>query len=1188
MSLYDNFPEYFAKANVRAQDVHPAVVSADNVKFLREIALESYTASKVPISGLLSAENVHSRIEANTWPRATLDDREGKFLFRTLFDRNFNTLEIIRLLMEAYITQKQVNALFVGLEGFWRMVLTPIKSGINAIVDAEMMKVLSKVMVDLTRVSPTSENVTKVLRGMGYVHYIPFQERIEVVPPRYVPSIDVVAGILMVSSILAGMLFVYDSDGTVKINPEEPKHKADFDVPPERMFHPSPELGQAAWAALNPGLNETDMIRELGDVSVNAIGMPPPSFVFATRAEVANALRVLSRNSESPETRMILGREVVNLPSEIAPGDAIIVTPPTPGARQTFRPRTRYTFARAAEIDAVFQQGEVLLTAPLGGRTRVSPDDYLTVNGLPVVVPPTLDLSPAPGTAPTPRAAVYRTSLANPDPAPALPQFKLTSPLETGSIFSSPEWQLTVDSPGMLVRPITADDVFNSVPRFIAKGDAIIMTPPPEPDRQGDVQTPDVRRVLESDTRSKQRYPTFTFVRAAEIDSVFKEGDTLMIAPPPAPGTSGEPSTIRPDDLVTVDGMPLFAGADGRVMAELPRQPSSQVLDAIEVTPTRQGSLLKPIKFQRFALSEPGNVKSLTPVQLAAQDAHELSDADENQLLSWIDVVAKESTWDTYKATWSLADEAKTMLINQGHDAHQLYRLMPFIGPQLGSLRVDPLTPQAQLSIARDVEANGWLLGVATPTPQEKIMAATWVEHYYDAALDEPLRVELQEMIEGALLLRHIPGRIATDTVGIIKMVTNESARELYGNLAKIFVRGAAGLAGQLAQVPLDLLQRSTDYVAAKVQQEAHSVRRKMLEDEARQFATLPHDQLGPRLQEMLESADQHTGHEHTPDERALQVEGIVRDVVSHGIRNIPGYIADAVAFIGRAHTLGTLDTETWTEWNEDQQAENAVSKEVAAGIGQALESVGNGWESVQSGAQRLMSRLTEGEAYHIPTQSALQGITNSAAEEAPGPSSALLEGTFTSEDYALVRKLVNHARRMKLKTMHKRATEIEVNWYPLFYKYNDRLQQWKKIVEGAGGSQVHLPADALDNLKLALAMRATYETYVDELAADASAISKWTRSDEAQESVLDLQERVEEIFQFPKMVGLALDKLSTLPSEEREAFLTKAEAARIEMVKEDNAARRNKITGRYTDQYDLSRAVWLQVTQPPQVGPML
>lgn len=1174
MSLYDNFPEYFAKAVVRAQDVHPAVVSADNVRFLREIALESYTASKVPIVGLLSAENVHSRIKADTWPRATLDAREGKFLFRTLFSRNFNTQEINRLLMEAYISQKQVNALFIGLEGFWRLVITPIKSGINDIVDAEMMKVLRKIMVDLTRVSPTSENVTKALRGMGYVHYIPFQERIEVVPPRYVPSIDAVAGLLMAMSMFAGMI-LFDSDGTVKINPEEPKHKADFDVPPERMFHPSPELGQAAWAALNPGLNETDMIQD----SVNAIGMPPPSFVFATRAEVANALRVLSRNSESPETRMILGREVVNLPSEIAPGDAIIVTPPppppTPGARQTFRPRTQYTFARAAEIDAVFQQGEVLLTAPLGGRARVSPDDYLTVNGLPVVVPPTLDLSPAPGTAPTPRAAVYRTRLANPDPAPALPQFKLTSPLETDSIFSSPEWQLTVDSPGMLVRPITADDVFrNSVPRFIAKGDAIIMTPPPEPDRQGDVQTPDVRRVLESDTRSNQRYPTFTFVRAAEIDNVFKEDDTLMIAPPPAPGTSGEPSTIRPDDLVTVDGMPLFTGVDGRVMAELPRQPSSQVLDAIEVAPTRQGSLLKPIKFQRFAISEPGNVKSLTPVHLAAQDAHELSDAGENQLLSWIDVVAKESTWDTYKATWSLADEAKTMLINQEHDAHQLYRLMPFIGPQLGSLRVDPLTPQAQLSIARDVEANGWLLGVATPTPQEKIMAATWVEHYYDAALDEPLRVELQEMIEGALLLRHIPGRIATDTVGIIKMVTNESARELYGNLAKIFVRGAAGLAGQLAQVPLDALQRSTDYVAAKVQQEAHSVRRKMLEDEARQFATLPHDQLGPRLQEMLESADQHTGHEHTPDERALQVEGIVRDIVSHGIRNIPGYIADAVAFIGRAHTFGTLDTETWTEWNEDQQAENAVSKEVAAGIGQALESVGNGWESVQSGAQRLMSRLT---------QSALQGITST-----PGPSSALLEGTFTSEDYALVRKLVNHARQMNLKTMHKYATEIESSWFPLFYKYNDRLQQWKKIVEDAGGSQDHLPADALDKLKLALAMRATYETYVDELAADASAISKWTRSEEAQESVLDLQERVEEIFQFPKMVGLALDKLSTLPSEEREAFLTKAKSARIEMAKEDNEARRNKTTGRYTDQYDLSRAVWLQVTQGPQVGPML
>lgn len=147
--------------------------------------------------------------------------------------------------------------------------------------------------------------------------------------------------------------------------------------------------------------------------------------------------------------------------------------------------------------------------------------------------------------------------------------------------------------------------------------------------------------------------------------------------------------------------------------------------------------------------------------------------------------------------------------------------------------------------------------------------------------------------------------------------------------------------------------------------------------------------------------------------------------------------------------------------------------------------------------------------------------------------------------------------------------------------------------MEEAGGSQDHLPADALDNLKLALAMRATYETYVDELVADASAITKWTRSEDAQQNVLDLYESVEEIFEFPKMVGLALDKLSYMPTERREAFLLKAKAARVEMLKEDTEARRNKTTSQYTDRFDLSRAVWLQMTQPErsgtaQVGPQV
>lgn len=114
-----------------------------------------------------------------------------------------------------------------------------------------------------------------------------------------------------------------------------------------------------------------------------------------------------------------------------------------------------------------------------------------------------------------------------------------------------------------------------------------------------------------------------------------------------------------------------------------------------------------------------------------------------------------------------------------------------------------------------------------------------------------------------------------------------------------------------------------------------------------------------------------------------------------------------------------------------------------SAKIGQALESVGNGWESAQSALQRLISSVAEGE---IP-QSAPRGITDSAAEDtstrtqkpkynlrgsAPFTPSDLPEITMTSEDYALVRRLLNDARQI-LKTTHKYATTLFTGWFPLF-----------------------------------------------------------------------------------------------------------------------------------------------------------
>ena len=978
MSFYDNLPEFLARAGVAAQQVHPAFVSAENREFLKKISIESYTTRKAQISGILHEDNTVSNKthlwQVGPWPRSLLDSRRGAFLFRTLFHRNFDTFEVSWLLMEAYLTQVQVNALLVGKTGFWRLVLVPIKSGENALVDAEMVKVLGKIMSDLRKVSPTSENITKALRGMGYVQYFSFYIRTELVKPRYLPSKDVVGSLLMAMSMFAGMLW-YGNDGAVTINPEAPEHNAEFEVPPGRKSFPIPDL-------------DLDLIK---------------------------------------------------------------------------------------------------------------------------------------------------TSA----------QFKLVSPEETYSIFASPGWDTTAGS----ARPITAEDVFpDSVPRSISEGDAIIMS---HPERAGG------------------KY-TFTFVKAKDIESTLKEGDTLMLAPP---RTSDTPLQIRPDLLLTLDDEPLFYHEHGGIMSEMPRSPSSQAVDAWEVPPTRLGYPFQPTRFRRFALSG-DDPKSLLPVQLTGQDAYELDGAEENNLVAWIDAIAKESAFQTYKATWTLIANARSGLI----------RTMPYIGPMPGSIHMDPQTPQVQLGISQDVEANGRLLGVTTPTPQERFLAATWVDHYHDPADAEQLQADLKEMIEVTLLKKHMPGRIAGDTVGIIKKATGEAARELYGTLAKML--------GQAATRPPESLRRFVDYVASKVQQEAHSVRRKMLEDESRQFATLPHDQLGPRLQEMLESADQHAGHEHTPDERALQVEGIVRDIVSGYVSDVAGYIADVVTFIGRTNPLGP---EIRTAWNEDQEdAAVEANQSVATSIGQALESVANGWKSIQYGTQQLM-KFADGlrglrieGVVETPTQWTL-------SEDNQGylwSGSATPEATFTSEDYALVRKLLNGARQERLKDTHERVPKL-IRWYPLFHKYNDRLQRWTKIVEGAGGSRDFLPADALDSLRLAVAMRATYETYVDELALDAKAISSprewgsewYEQSEKAQQDALDLSRDVEEIFEFPKMVGEALGRLSFMAIKEREEFLLKAKSVRLAMVKEDGNARSNGRTSQYTDRLDLSRAVW-DAMWPPLFGP--
>lgn len=1028
MSFYHNLPEYFGRAGVSPQEVSPGLPTPENREFLRQLSVESYRTSKVQISGILHADNtVSDRTETSRstrWSRSSLEKGRGAYLFRTLFLHNFNTSEVSWLLMETYLAQVQLNALFVGPDGFWYLVITPIESGKNTVVDAEMEKVYGKIIADLRRLTPTSENVTKALRGMGYLQFVSHTNPSEpfAATQRYVPRIGAVAGVLMAMSMLAAV-FRYDRDGAVTIEPEATKGKAVFAVKPERMYHPSPELGQATIEALSPG---------------------------------------------------------------------------TP------------------------QQVRFVSPASLAG---------------------------------------------------------------TKSKFASPEWR----TPGMRAQAVTVGDVTfpDSAPGSRGQGDAIIMKPPTPPN-------PDIGRLLQSGGEYKFK---FIYVLAGEIGNAFEEGDTLMIAPPPDSGTPG------PEFLLTMDEKVLFQYKDEGIMAELADAPAqSGVVDAIKVAPTRPDGILQPIKFQRFAFAGE-DPRTLAPVQLTAQDAHELNDEQQNQLVAWIDVIDKEKAWDTYKATWSLSGEARALM----------YRLIPYLGPQLGSIHVETLAPRMLNRIQRDVDYFRRTLGVTTATPQELSLAATWVEHYYDpAGVQQAMEAELRELLEKTLLNKHMPGKIADTVVGVIKLATAESSRQLYGDFARLFLRASTGLTGQIAQDAAPALRMSKEYVAAKLQQHAFSVRRKMIEDESLQFANRPHEELSPRLQELLESALQHAGleHEFKKNERALQVEGILNDIVRGGITNVAGYIADAVLFIvnkaGYIAAAGDAADETATEalhpvairYDMPTQYVQMVGQGAAAsdserdqsvgiGIGQALESVADGRESINAITERIDS--VSG-LYDMPEQSARTVVQGAAA--AP----PLVD--LTGEDYGFLRRDLIAMREASLKSLYREATSGS-DRLPNFTEFHDRLQKLKSFVEQEGGSRF-LPTDALDNINLFLATSAAFEAYVDELHLDVYKESWYKRAYEDKREgdpryLDDLYDYVDEIFEFPNMVAGVVEEISWLPLEGQSDFLDSARAKKVEFKGQDDVAQLNGGTIKYVDRRVLSRAVFdatrLPQTDPeapwdPQVGP--
>lgn len=755
MSLFDNLPDYFKKAHVHPQKIRPENVSVSNIVFLRQLAVESYTTRKDQLSGLLSAENETSNETPlgesdDLWPRATLDNRSKKFLFRTLVSRNFDTQEINLLLAEAYSSQEQVNALFVGRSGFWRLVLSPLKRGRNVIVNTEIIRALTKIMTEIHRVSPTSANVTKVLRGLGYVQFVAFSERIEEITPLYVPSIKTVGGVLMAMSMM-GAMFLYGRNGSMTFGGEPPEHSGQFNVDPERMEVPSKQLGEAINSSVSPVniVRETELIKETGNADDHKL----PRFKFVKAAKVANVLKGLGLTIESPETLVIKAREVVNLPKQMEPGDAIIVTPQPQLTHAAVKPRTIYTYVRDDEIDTILLPTDVLMTAlPITDTKQISPDDYLTVDDKVLVTHPTFEFHGPQ----KPSALVYGLKLAPSDYAGVLPpqrRFAFVPSTDVDSIFVSPELRAIAPAPS--VRSVVAGDYFQgNLPHDVAEGDAIIISRKQQAPDDVDLSEHGFAAIPRYQRRAVRTSPPnfydngskelLSFVRFPEVETTVKEGDTLLVAGPPAVQnevyavvvfivqSAGSDSIFTTGDALTIpatpveditggmqasymfvmDGMPLLQDTDGAILAVLPRSESSQVIDTIEVT--ARYTLLKPVKFRRFAFSEPGNIDSFKPVALMAQDSPELKEPEQNQLITWIETIGSESSWDTYKATWSLMGAARDLLWYAESAANQLTSLLPLLGPKLGSMHANTGSAQLEARFSQRIQSFNKLVGGAT------------------------------------------------------------------------------------------------------------------------------------------------------------------------------------------------------------------------------------------------------------------------------------------------------------------------------------------------------------------------------------------------------------------------------------------------------------------------------------------
>lgn len=754
MSVADDFSRFFREAGVEPAAVQPEHLSGDTLLWIRQMSTQTYRDTKVQVSGILSAANEPSNVtrlgsprdtgsvptDSSLWPQSTLDQRNGKFIFRTLVERNFTTHEVAMLLIEAYYSKAQVNALLIGKRAVWRLVLMPLTQSGNRIVDAEMVNALQSIMSQVKRVVPTSENISRALRCTGYVQYIHLDSND--VPTPYLPRIATASGVAMAVGMVAAMFKYHrNRDGTTFMDAEPTQSAAFEEVTDERLNVPS----SLRWDTVKPQISipqQMQMVPSYGtdhavyrtNLVVPAQNRPVLSFVKDAWGNIGNMIRV------SHVAGLFRGG--------VEQGDLVWL-----GFNSRVDDHKFGTFRRQGAVDvrvikaadeykyfAEEGQSGLLLQPSFSGE--LEQDHVLALDDMPLFRASDGAVMAA---LPTSLGAQYLDAVEISRPTKNK-IIRLKRFVGTKYADRAPEVVQYTPSPGQ-----NADirDIVYQLPS------------------QEHIGTLQLVKYTEAPGMFFRSSPFMLVERAAGKDHLTINGVRIFGAPdgnymarldtgfvaitPPRGGRVDE------GDLLTVNGMALFQAPDRRVMAALPSTPEAPTFNAVEVRHLAEGGFTEPVKLSNVGYVAPTfkpvkntgvAVPSLAKFERLADTGREAIiwqeipytvhavRGDDRDMLQLIAAVDRETTEDTYKATSTQLSgfSGLTHRLTAGV-ATAVQSAMAFVGGP--DATYDTFTqPESLQTIMHDISPIAWVVSslreAIAPPPSEADVAAAaaWIERF--------------------------------------------------------------------------------------------------------------------------------------------------------------------------------------------------------------------------------------------------------------------------------------------------------------------------------------------------------------------------------------------------------------------------------------------------------------------------